>query len=425
MKGTGTISSRLWSRFIPDADVPAFGVFQSNGTTVNQGRVFISGKQYVAGDPKKTIWVNGPMAVKSGHIGYCHDGLGYAAACLGSGNVGQHVGPSEGSWAVSSGQPGFVIIGPGAISGTVMVKREPGPTIARGKLTDSIEPTNGSVSVANISVLSGLEIVSDANTSVTCENLLHLRGENTGNAYFIWNESTASSELLKVEPRAEVIKAVISSAVNTTDNTVSVNGVVTMLPPNALDYTPAINSVRNTFGLAGNTNTTLLACYNKTNSCWEGFWIQPSNAADSAVLWGKVQAGFGNASGATARTVSVKESDWDGQNEAGDPFNLSTPIKANKDTALFTGYVVGYVEQDANKIIITDCWDDPINTIRIVGDDVAIRDGWEEVVAARDRFIKGLAGEGEAYGQTGGAITHTHETHNIHHLSIRMFFCCA
>ena len=199
MKGTGTISSRLWSRFIPDADVPAFGVFQSNGTTVNQGRVFISGKQYVAGDPKKTIWVNGPMAVKSGHIGYCHDGLGYAAACLGSGNVGQHVGPSEGSWAVSSGQPGFVIIGPGAISGTVMVKREPGPTICKGLATAAVATANGTFTVDNVVAMSGLVPVASSGATLTIQNTFSGETDDNGKVVFIYNAADGNWEWLQMQ----------------------------------------------------------------------------------------------------------------------------------------------------------------------------------------------------------------------------------
>lgn len=116
-------------------------------------------------------------------------------------------------------------------------------------------------------------------------------------------------------------------------------------------------------------------------------------AASGEIQWARVQTGFTNASGAAPRTVYVKACDWNdttGSSETGDQFNISTPLKANADTSLFTGYVVGYqTVADGTKVIMTDCWDAPIGTVRAWDSTEAIRDGWEELTAARGRFLVG------------------------------------
>ena len=128
----------------------------------------------------------------------------------------------------------------------------------------------------------------------------------------------------------------------------------------------------------------------------------------SLLLWGRVQAGFTNASGAAIRTVSVKQCLYDGSGEAGDAFNVKTPLKANVDTALFTGYVVGYenhAQGDGSILIVTDCWDDPIGTVRMVTAATAIRDGWTEIEGMRNKFPRGW--DNDATRKTGGANVHT------------------
>lgn len=129
----------------------------------------------------------------------------------------------------------------------------------------------------------------------------------------------------------------------------------------------------------------------------------------TAMNWAKVQSGFYNADGTTYRTVSVKPCTWLGV-VSGSPaaFDVKTPIQANRDTALFTDYIVRWhSEADGSKVIDSDCWDDPIGTIRAVGVDTAVRDGWEELTDAKGRFMVGASGDvGDAWrypGSCGGA----------------------
>ena len=126
-------------------------------------------------------------------------------------------------------------------------------------------------------------------------------------------------------------------------------------------------------------------------------------------IWGKIQSSPTptNASGATSQTFSVKTCKWDGTGETGSAFDVKTPIRANHDTALFTGYVIKWhIEPDSTKLIDSDCWDDPIGTIRAVGVDTAVRDGWEELTDARSRFLVGMQTGTDMtwdhYGDTGG-----------------------
>jgi len=142
--------------------------------------------------------------------------------------------------------------------------------------------------------------------------------------------------------------------------------------------------------------------------------------------WGKVQSGFVNVAGTAKATVSVKACDSDGAvfDPAADAFDVKTPIRKNKATALFTDYVVGYVADLAgSKIILTDCFDDPLGTVKQWDAATAnIPDGWKECDGtaasaghlarpdARGRYIAGVDGS-HALDATGGNLTHAHADH--------------
>ncbi|MBU0982875.1 MAG: hypothetical protein KKA42_03330, partial [candidate division Zixibacteria bacterium] len=114
-------------------------------------------------------------------------------------------------------------------------------------------------------------------------------------------------------------------------------------------------------------------------------WI-PLAGGGGGVKFAKVQTGWANTKGAAPATgsfgseaVSVKTCEHDGTNEAGAAFDVYTIPKPTQDTALFDGYVIGYVTEEGtgDKVILTDIWDDPIGTVKWESVAVAnIRDGW-------------------------------------------------
>jgi hypothetical protein len=98
-----------------------------------------------------------------------------------------------------------------------------------------------------------------------------------------------------------------------------------------------------------------------------------------------VQTGWTNTKGAAgagswiSETVSVKTCDYDDASETtGDAFDVNTMPKKNKDTALFTDYIIEWAyDSDGNKVVVSDIWDDPIGTVKFEAVDTAnIRDGW-------------------------------------------------
>ena len=168
------------------------------------------------------------------------------------------------------------------------------------------------------------------------------------------------------------------------------------------------------------------------------FWVDLNVAGriwftDVTASWGwaRVQSGgWTNGSGDTIRTFTVKLCDWDdtsGSSEAGDAFSVKTHYHPNKDTALFTGYVVRWEEQgDGERVITTDCWDLPIGREMYVDRNEAIRDGWCEDELARGRVLVGQDPRAvgvanpdcDTLDETGGGNwndlkSHTHDDHTF------------
>ena len=100
-----------------------------------------------------------------------------------------------------------------------------------------------------------------------------------------------------------------------------------------------------------------------------------------------------------------------------DQFELYTMIRPNKATALFAGYTVGFIfdPRAERHVIVTDHFDDPLGTLRLIADGEAIADGWSELSEAYGRVVRGLDPTlGETYFETGGSTGHTHDSHADH-----------
>jgi hypothetical protein len=137
--------------------------------------------------------------------------------------------------------------------------------------------------------------------------------------------------------------------------------------------------------------------------------------------WGLVESGFVNVSPASSKTrVVVKECDIDGAGVTGPTFPVFIPIKGNKATAVFYNDVVGYVEDDDdNKVIVTDAYDDVFHTVKMYSEGATgptgpanIPDGWyladgnNGTVDLSAKFVMGYDAGTWELGATGGYEWH-------------------
>lgn len=178
---------------------------------------------------------------------------------------------------------------------------------------------------------------------------------------------------------------------------------------------------------------------------WTVLWrgrrcaITGAGAQAQALQWGKVSQTYDNWAqydNGTPDPVTVDACDIDGTLLGGPSFTVAVPKRLNKDPALFVGYIIGYVfDEDGNRVCETDCYDDPMNTVKWEGVDIAnIRDGWQlcngdanpvdATKSAPDlsgRFIMCIDQNGSNFpwnendiGDTGGSREHTHDDHPDH-----------
>jgi|GEM_PF-6006624 hypothetical protein len=143
--------------------------------------------------------------------------------------------------------------------------------------------------------------------------------------------------------------------------------------------------------------------------------IRFSSAPANRTQWAIVQSGFVNEDATVPKSVPVRRCDWQGGNVQGDPFFVYTPICLGKATALFEGSVVGYqADADGNLIVTTNCFDDPLGTIKAWNKVNPVPQGWEELTLAAGRFLVG-AQAGKPWhtpGVTGGQSLESLGEHN-------------
>lgn len=142
---------------------------------------------------------------------------------------------------------------------------------------------------------------------------------------------------------------------DTTDTTVR----VFTDDPGALRNTDAIHYVRDLNGLA--------------------YQVGPN----PGVRYGVVQPGYDNKAvydgASNPDAVTLKACEYSGLNTTSATFTSKVIYRANKDTALFTDYVVAYIGDDeGGRVVISDCYDEPIKKSVQVwnGTSSTIKDGW-------------------------------------------------
>jgi len=219
----------------------------------------------------------------------------------------------------------------------------------------------------------------------------------------VWARERKQWEVVQMEPTAMMVRGNATADWESSTLAITATGREIMQPVGAIltDQDPAGNlTVYNPTGLAGLSGDDVIAVWNEDDDRWEVLPGSNSWARTGGQRWAEVQSGFSNDAGSSSQLVSVKQCEYTGASVTGTAFNAKTEIRDNRDTALFTGYIVRYVDdpQSGDKVIVSDIWDDPINTVRLVAADAAIRDGWEEVTDARDRYLMG----GTSYESTGG-----------------------
>jgi len=230
--------------------------------------------------------------------------------------------------------------------------------------------------------------------------------------------------LVECQQMATMLKAKVdeASGVATSDSTFAVDTLKVMFPitgqdPENGDLTtdPTVVEVQNTFSREYEDNDDLIIAWNEEDDQWED--ITPGDPGNGQIQWAKVQSGFTNQAGSSKRSVTVQECDVDGNNATGSTFTVYTPLRDNQDTALFTDYVVGWMEDpDGTKVIVTPCFDDPIGTIKMVNADSAIRDGWRLCDTSATTNMEAYSPVGFKSGDANfGAIGNTYGNTSHHH----------
>jgi len=165
--------SDLWPiQFKPSVDVSAFGVMEGTGATTNHGEVVVTTKQYVAGDPRKVIYVNGPADVTAYAYGRCSTAMHRPVMVLTNTTQidGASIGPSDSSWECNAGHPGFTVVGASPITDTALVMRQPEMTRCQGLAVSNTETTDSTFSVDTVHAYSGLEPVASTTATLTVRN---------------------------------------------------------------------------------------------------------------------------------------------------------------------------------------------------------------------------------------------------------------
>ncbi len=189
-----SIADYPWVRHTPDAAVSAHAVMEVSGTTTQLGEIVYQTTQFTAGGntPTKMVLINGPMDVGSGEYGVACSGQGYpVAATSGSTTNGAIVGPSDSSWTLSTGHPGFVVAGAGAIAGTAMVLRQAQSIEVRGWATAAV--ANGdNFTIDNVKTMSGLETVASSSDTLSILNTFDHDIDDNGFVMAKYNETVAA-----------------------------------------------------------------------------------------------------------------------------------------------------------------------------------------------------------------------------------------
>ena len=141
----------------------------------------------------------------------------------------------------------------------------------------------------------------------------------------------------------------------------------------------------------------------------------------TSTTWLKVKTGFINVDSDVPVEGYGNPCDWDGNGvDTGTTIEFSTPIRDNKATALFTDYIIEVEQQkDGTLLVVSDCFDDPMDTVRLWDSAQDPPDGWSIFTEMAGKFPVGVQTSAaspdiaHALDATGGAIQHLHAAHSV------------
>lgn len=192
--------ARQWVPFTATVAVAAHAVMESTGVALVNGHPVIQCRQYQAGDPRKTLWVNGPQDVAANGYGSCTQAVGIPVYVKASGAIaaGDICGPTHSTWTLTADYPGFRAIA-AAASDLVLAVQVAENTRCRGLLTANMATTDSTITVDNVRALCGLQPVVNTADTLTVYNIMEWEGDDDGVCLFEWHAGTDQWEFYQVK----------------------------------------------------------------------------------------------------------------------------------------------------------------------------------------------------------------------------------
>ncbi len=183
--------------------VPAFAVIKQTTSTIANGNFVIGAIQYTADNtnPCWPVFINRATNTADEKHGVCTPATDEPTLALcNSTTVGQIVGPSEGSWSLGTGHPGFVVMGAGPASSTAFVMRTPEVTIVKGTCEGNAG-TGDAITINTVTTMSGLEVVSGTENTISVENLFGDTTNSSGQKMTaLYNKSQSQWDSMDITP---------------------------------------------------------------------------------------------------------------------------------------------------------------------------------------------------------------------------------
>lgn len=175
------LQQNAWNYFknVSAETIPAFAVMRVTGTIQVEGMTAIT-----CAKPNSSSFsfyvVNGPAAVRAGFFGQCTYGPSLVVRYSGSPSLDDDLGPTNGSWEISSGGSGFRVVG--AINSTILEAIQVPAASASGSQTYAV--ATFSQAIASNATDEVLEFVTSGGFGITADSINHKFVAVTPGTYF-------------------------------------------------------------------------------------------------------------------------------------------------------------------------------------------------------------------------------------------------